>query len=334
MAKKKKTAEKDTNETVEKSTDKEVKATRSKLHPADKKFIDISKLLFSSLSMRTCVYAYFNVIDNGFILANSTKPPIAKKNAVLHDRLTEFADSDLTLHFVELKDKEYWDRLRKLCGVPERGVWCLLAANALKQITTVPLEKLTIVKGSSSGISYLASSGTALNTLSPKVHGVGISVTDFHVLSNLYKSKDELLFTESEEFKQCPHASVTLPVMLDTLDREYTIDFELANLKRPDGSQVFLKKHRNIHLEAIDGIDGVSYREFIKKIANKDYTYEVNVWVTDDSYLSRMFCFENEWVRVRTLRPNVILIPLDSDIPLSDRNLLNVLEDTNDARSS
>lgn len=302
------------------------KKSKKKLHPADKRFIELAKLLFSSLSGRICAYAFFNVIEDGFILSNSTNPPKGKSAPSYHDRLTEYSVSELALHFVKVKDPDFLLRLRKICGIPEKGYWCLFACNAVSMIGLKDLDNLVLTPGDN-GMVLMSPRGVPLNALN-KRNIVGAPVTSFHVIKNLLEWWLGVQHVDSDEFREnMVHA--VLPISEDTIvvDRGYSIPFRLDLFKRKDGSLVFKDTVDTMKIEAIEGVDGVSLREFVRRVANRPYTYEMLLWVLHDTYILHMTRFENDVVEVRTFRPNVALIPLDKNVPIINKDLLRFSEE-------
>ena len=300
-------------------TVKPEKKTKKKLHPADKRFIELTKLLFGSMSGRSCAYAFFNVIEDGFILSNSTSPQTG--SITYHDRLTEYSVSELSLHFVKVKDPDYLPRLRKICGVPEKGIWCLFALNALRMIGQKDLDNLVLTPAGR-GALYMSSRGVPLNALDKK-YVIGAPVTSFHVIKNLVDWWNGVQYVETDEFKNTVVQSC-IDISPDTVvvDRGYSLPFDLDIFRHPDGSRVFVGTLDKMKVESIDGIDGVSIKEFIKRVANQPYTFKLLLWVLKDTYILHMTKFENDVVEIRTFRPNVVLVPLSDGVPITNRDLL------------
>lgn len=306
------------------------KPKKKRVHSLDKRFLTIEKLLFSSLSMRACAYAYFNIIPNGCILSNSTKPPTAGQPISYHDRLIEYSVSDLTLHFIEIKDPDFLPRFKKICGIPDKGIWCAHVGNITRQMSQTHLDNLVLTPYYG-GAKLLSPRGVADNQLDSSYLGV-FPVKVYHVCRNLLEWWKGMQFTATEEFAATtPHAIMPIDITTPIVDRGYHLNFDLDILKRQDGTPVFRNKVNHMRFEAIDGIDGVSFKEFLKRVSTDPFTFDLMVWSISDTYVLHMTIFENDLVKVKTLRPNVVLIPLDAGTPTTNRDLLNFSEKLNDA---
>ena len=305
-----------------------------KVHPEDKKYFNLMKLLISSLSMRMCNYAYFNIVPNGFILSNSTKPAMnkgatkTKKGSATitpHDRLLEYCDSDLTLHFVELKDPAFLNKFKTMLGIPNNDeVWCSPVTNVNSIVRLDNLHNLTLTPGFGES-KLLSQTGVPYSELTKK-NVSAFPVKSFQVAKTLYDWWIGVDSTDKDEFKtKTQHVSFPLdPNKFNIVDRGYSIKFDLDNLVDNDGSSMFTNSISNLNIECIDGIDAVSVKEFIKKVQETPYTLDMLIWAFADTYILYMTRFENDVVRVRTLRPNILLIPLTADTPIIHKDLLNM----------
>ena len=72
-----------------------------------------------------------------------------------------------------------------------------------------------------------------------------------------------------------------------------------------------------------EGLTIPSYKQFLSKVKSP-YTLSAYFWTDDGSSVQAMYQYTDDFVTVRSIRPNVRLIPLRLDIEL-DKNLLNLV---------
>lgn len=304
MAKKKKMSEPSASK-PDKSNKSNKRPPRSK---EEKAFVETAKRIFSSLSARACPYAYFNVRPNGLIISNSTSPT---PNDVHGDRLMDYKVGELGLHFVEVKDAAFLERMRNFLQLPSDACYCVLGPKVVSILNKFHIKELHVVTTTDKQIYLLPKTSKKLT----KDAWVAGPVTDFHVLSALHYWNDFANEIGSPGLEsRCHYVRLTLPKYLRVTNRVYFFHFD-ASLFEEDGVPVLHDKNTNIELMGVDGVSTVSRLEYIGKW-DEEYTLELYAWLVAKSYFLTATLYEDSLVRVISTRPNIatILLPASTKV--------------------
>ena len=71
-----------------------------------------------------------------------------------------------------------------------------------------------------------------------------------------------------------------------------------------------IHKDRTYSLQLIDGLASVSWKEFIPKVRRTKYTWNLYTWLEDNVCIKYMSYFANEYIQVKTYKPNMFVLTL------------------------
>lgn len=315
-------------------------AKKAKIPVEERLAVERFKLIFSTLTARSCQYAYIFPRREQFILSNSTttRPPNElKKNLIVDhefhgDRAMNFMDGDLGVHLVEVKEPQFMQLLRGILGLdaldkdaatqhpiyqtstiqinPVDAVWAIITSNFLSLVSKYPVRdlRLEIVVGMYNDLYiYLL----PFQKHREKKNLVAFNIINYHYEQILYQYLDKLpqLWKNVTSHKYpCIHHEVDIKPVLIGKSYFEVIDFqEFINL---DGTPVFQDGQGPHKLMAIDGLNTVSLKEFLKKLQPGTYEFDQYFWVSDSLRVLSMTRFCNNVVEVLSTRPNIQLTPL------------------------
>lgn len=281
-----------------------VKTKKTPLSPEDKHFINTLTLLFSSLSARACGYAYFNVDKNVIILSNST----SSKTDEHGDRFINYSVPTLALHVIRLKDEKIEQRLRSFLKMPDYGYYCVNVLNligCLKKNNIGDLVSFTNEYGE-----------TIVSKVTRKTYDaneiVGWPVDNYHVIRELHSYYHQMEAIGTTEHRATtPHLLREMEEASIVTSRIFLTQMKMQDFRRTDGEVVFPEHIAEINVLGWDGLSAVAFKEFLKKVNNKPYTFMLYAWTVSDAYILSMTIFDNEWVNIRSMRPNILAIPID-----------------------
>ena len=310
-------------------TDEELSATpitkkkskpKPKQDPEEKQFVQQCKLLFSSLSSRATQFAYFNVAKNTIILANSTTPDAEEHG----DRFMDYSVGELSLHILECKDQEFYQKLVNFLGVPDGVYFCVHIVNFLSLLGKFAMKELDRFIDTQ-GYTIIVNKG---RTTYDKKNIIGWQLINFHVIKEIYQWHQSIMYIGSEEHKQqVSYLQFPVDTQPVIVGRVFFIDLHVDLYRDKNNVPVFRDMNPTVKLLCLDGLTVPSLKEFIKKVSDKPFTFELFTWVVDNSYILSMTLFENEMVRVRTIRPNILAIPVPKCNVTDSTLLMSLSED-------
>lgn len=304
------------------------------------------KLILSSLTARSCQYAYIFPNSNKFIMANSTTPRAPnelKKDLIIDhefhgDRMMNFMDGDLGVHLVEVWDPLFMKILRGLLGLdtmditckvrskifkdhsftinPINCVWGVICSNFLSVISKYPLADLHLefeVGMYGDIYTYLVPNGQRHD----KKHLVTFNLINYHYEQLLYQYLERLpnLWEEVSSGKY-PYIKQEIELKPILVGKSYKDKINFHEFKYPDGRRVFENCKDFHNVLHIDGLDTVSLKEFVKRILEEDFELDRYYWVAENHRVSCITRFRNTVVQVLSTRPNIQLTPIPSVMTL------------------
>lgn len=265
-----------------------------------------AKLYLGGISARKMNYAYFNLSDDVIMLSNSST---GKKGSAHGDRLMNHAVGELSFHVVRFKDNGHFIRCMKLIlGIPDGVCFAIHVPRLLALWNNCPYESLersiderkTVINITPQGVKY-----------DPLKHFIGQRVEDFHVLAQLFRWYAYAMTGNDD----CPHNSVNVYEVTRSGEAMYPVLLSPKVFREPCEG-IF----KNICINTIlyDGLSVPSYKQFLNKCGT--YSLEAYFWTEDGSSISAMYVLENDLVKVRSIRPNVRIIPLKLRVKM-DQNI-------------
>lgn len=291
----------------------ETKTKRPPVDKDEKAFVAFTKLIFGSMSARMCTYAYFNVDSEHILLCNSTVGGVGSEHG---DRFMNYRVGELSLHYITIKDTEYLRKLKELIQCPETGIWVLRTNVLLSLLNKHRLAELKLYSDIGD-VHYLVPKALGPKAITgPKSmqdFGIFGAVKNFHVLHEINAMTSIIRMVDTEEFnRNNPHMLVDMPADVSMNGKEYCLEYKF----NPDG-----KSDREIRIAAMDGITSVSYKEFIKKLPTTDtYEFKMYLWSAGTDSVMSMTSFENDKIKVRTFRPNLIIMTLPDNLKFQKDN--------------
>ena len=153
----------------------------------------------------------------------------------------------------------------------------------------------------------------------PLKHLIGIQIEDFHVLSQLLLWYNYVMQIGDDKHRSVyNHNSVDILPLVSKNDQVYRMLLSPSDFTEPC---VGLFTNVNMYSIMFEGLTIPSYKQFLSKVKSP-YTLSAYFWTDDGSSVQAMYQYTDDFVTVRSIRPNVRLIPLRLDIEL-DKNLLN-----------
>ena len=288
----------------------------------EKNFLDKLRLFFSALTARSAQYAYFNIAKNVVILCNSTSPPPNQNHG---DKIMQYGIGELSYHFIEFKDLEFVNELYDFFQIPKETIYCMHILNAISILNKSPRKDL-IVFDNEYGEKILLTKGRKTYD---KKNIIGMPIYNFHITSMLaqwYEKVSHIGTTEHQ--KQFPF--VEMPADPDTklTGKVFFIPVNTNLFTDSSGSPIFKDSRPEMKILGIDGLSCASFKEFYKQTMNLPHRFIFYFWAVDNSYVSMMSIFENDMAIVRSIRPNVLAIPVSKSITIEMKNLLDLSEET------
>lgn len=285
---------------------------RSRKSADEKAFLQKAKLLCSSLTARTCPFAYFNIRPNGIVFSNSTS---RKPNKVHGNRIMNYRIGELGLHFVDVKDADFFQQFCQFLEIPSSSYFCLFATKVSSILNKYSCNDLHITRDKYQRW-YLVPNGTRQLT---EDMCIGHRITTFHVIVMLRKWNEQVDNIGSDEFKrQLPYLELPLPVDIAMTNRVFFTNVDLTQFKDTQGNPVLQHVHPRLRLMNVDGISTVSIKEYVKKQTGK-YVHVMYVWIAFHSVLMSAIRYEDDFVKVLSLRPNTMSVPLSDSVSLTDQ---------------
>lgn len=261
----------------------------------DKVFNKYVKMIFSSLTARTCIYVYFNIIPGVLIFSNSTESKAPHGN-----RIMNYSVSELSMHFVTLH-KDFLDDLYRVLCIPQNEVFCLNTKQLIAALSKIKYEEIVTFRDEELLVMH-GKKDTKTCTV------IGEVIDNFHIIKYMHDwyYRVEEMGTEEHKAKYAwiEKAVDVTPVFFKNLYEVpiHTTDFVKNN------ERIF-KKDAVLHTVGFDGLTCVSLREFVKKL-KEPYSLKTYMFCADDRYILKITKFDNEMVSVKTIMPNVLTIPL------------------------
>lgn len=287
----------------------------------EKQLKELFKLYFCGVSGRAAGFGYFNIIPNGVILCNSTSSTPNKEHG---DKLKNFMVNELAMHFVTFINEYFWNKVKNLFNLTNTQPLCYNVINFFNVLSSIPLDDILMYRDEYDQI-VLTNKKRAKVT---RQNEVGFTVTDFHILTELNKWKNYIHLVTSNEFRsKTPSVIIEGEIEKEIFNRVYLEKIDTDLFVRPNGSKVFTEDKNLIRPICVDGINSVSFLYFLKKLPKESYTYKRYYWVENDYCIRSMTTFENEMVRIVSIQPNLLAIPISRRTTISHNNLLNLLGD-------
>lgn len=296
-------------------------AKKAKPVNEEKEFLAKCKLFFSSLTARSAQYAYFNMAPNLVVVSNSTSPPPNEDHG---DRLMDYSVGELSFHFIEFKDEEFLNKLRSFLKIPDGVYFCVHVLNLLSVMGKFAQKDLEVFNNEY-GETIVVNKGRSTYD---KKNIVGFVIDNFHIVSELYKWYQFVYGIGTDEHKKkYPYVSVPMNTSPEMTGRVFFTEINTTLFKDEQGNPVFKDVMPSMKILCLDGLTTVSIKEFVKRISNLPYTLMLYMWVVDNSYVLSMTIFENDMVKVRSIRPNVLATPISNNIIIESANLTSLSED-------
>lgn len=295
---------------------------------SERQFVETCKLYLSSISARSCQYAYFNLCEDRdtIILSNSSTATNSHG-----DRLMDFGIGELGVHIVHFKDHEFIDRLRELVQVPETGLFCVLVSNLVNIVSKYSLDKLESFI-SSRGFHVLVDVSETIDRDNFNTKSVvGFPIHNFHIESVLKRFYLDSLRVGTDEHKtKDPYAEFDMPLDVHVTKRVYFFEFDLKDFRYLGGERPF-KESTKMRFMSLDGITSPSIQDFIKKLSGTPFTLRVYLWAVRGDYVVFVTRFDNDVINSISLRPNLIGVVMPKDMPIEpDLLLTSEMETSND----
>ena len=258
-------------------------------------FVDKFKLYFSTISLRSIHYAFFNLDDDVAVLCNAS----TSTRAEFGDRLTEFNVSDLSFHVLQFTDTEFFNDVRAFFKIPSSDIYALNVTAICTILNKAPVHEVL----------FNLSDNHDLNiTCGQETSCVGTVVVNNHV-------RDELCYWYNyiKQIGTQSHRD-THPNILS----EYTPPKKLRNFRLAVNLSEF-KEMEDCQSEVNFIIhDGLSLPNI--KVFLKDKPITMYLWIEDDTCVFIMFIYNDDVVSVRSVRPCVRTIPLPKRIRFDTKN--------------
>lgn len=331
---------------MEEEQPQEKKKKKPTISKEERLSVEKFKLIFSSLTARSCQYAYVFPNSNQFIMANSTTTRALnelKKDLIIDhefhgDRMMNFMDGDLGVHLVEVWDPLFMKLLRGLLGLdmmditakvrskifndhtfttnPINSVWGVVCSNFLSVISKNPCKDLHLEfdVGTYGDIYiYLVPNGSHKD----KKYLVSFNLINYHYEQLLYQYLERLpKVWEEVSSGKYPYIKQEIEIKPVLVGKSYKDKINFHDFKYPDGKQVYENCKTFHNVLHIDGLDTVSLKEFIKRILEQEFEFDQYYWVAENHRVSWITRFRNTVVQVLSTRPNIQLTPIPSGIEL------------------
>lgn len=287
----------------------------------EKIFLEKFKLYFSSLSSRMSQYAYFNVAENTIILSNSTSGTSTDHG----DRLMDFSVPELGLHLMEFKDTEFFNQIVNALQIPRDRVFCIHVLNVLSLLGKHKLDEFNFF--------FNEYGDWIMQTENRKTYEkknvIGFPVINFHLLKELHRWYLYLKDVSSDDhMSKYPYTFTDVDVeKIDVKAKTFFLDVDSSVFKDKEGKDIFVNVRPNVRVLCFDGLSCVSISEFIKKVIKKEFTFKLYSWVINNSYVLSMTLYEDDIVAVRSIRPNVLAIPVSDNVVFDPSTNLLIDED-------
>ncbi len=275
-------------------------------------FLEQCRLYLGGITARTALHAYFGVAQNTVVIANST-------SARTHgDRLTDFAVGEIGIHVLKITNTTFWETLSGLLEVQTGVIQYVNLANFFKILSKYKVSGLeTFINNR--GERVLVSKGKEKIT---RDDVIGFNITDFHIAREIVRWYEDITYVGCEEHrKKFPHLETDMPRELMMYGKVYFLDVDFSKFKDSEGNQVFTHVHEKMRIMGVDGLTSVSLQSFIKKIVT-DFIFKSYWWVIANNYVVMMSLYKDENAVIRSFRPYVVAMPLDSDIELTDNTTM------------
>lgn len=292
------------------------KKKKSSISKEEKMLVQMMKLVFSSITARSCPYAYIFPGSNRFIISNSTAPRAAnelKKDLIidhdLHgDRLMSFSDANVSLHVVEVKDPYFLKHVRDLLGIPEydvlQQIWCVMTQPFITFVNKYPLRDLEAKAFTKLYNDVYIHLVTKKKQEIDRKNLVAFNIINYHcaqllfhylnVIPNIYTTEHSLA-----------HPHIYRPMEVDPVlvGKVYMQNVPFKTFRDQQGNLIFPAVIPSQQIICIDGLTAPSVREFMKKVADQPYTYQQYLWVVDRCRVLSLTYFENDQLKIWTTRP-------------------------------
>ena len=285
---------------------------------AEKKFIDDVKLYFGSISGRMAQWGYFNVDPQAVLLSNSSS---GGKGIEHGDRLMNFCVSELGLHVVYFKDQEFIQKYRRLLNLPTQGYY---AVNLNAVTSLLSKYKLNALESfvDERGFTILINKGNRQYT---SKNIVAFPVLNFHVQVELYKWLNYTKEVGTPQHRlENPHLEIDLDPNITTVGRIFFVPFSLDSFRDKDNQPIFHDVITNMKIMGVDGLSCVSLKEFVKKLSDQPFTLKMYLWAVRGQFVLSMTTFENSIVKVDSIRPNILAVPIWNKTVFDNKDVLSI----------
>lgn len=273
----------------------------------DKEFTKCIKRYLADISNRTMQDAYFNLLPDTIVICNSSSN---KAGTAFGDRLTNFAVGELSLHLIKFKNTEFLDIFKQVFKIPAYGVYAINAVKLVTLTNKTSIDKLHVFMNNNvlsvvpDDIFGEYDEEPTLDCLTDERildrYAIGKSVTDFHVLDVLTTWCNYILTLNEEDHRnkfpyvlsECSYSKSCLA--------NYVLKIDLTEF-----GDVLKNYHETLNYIMHDGLSTPSRKSFVLN-TGKLYRYS---WLEANSIFN-MYIYDDDVVHVRTIRPNVRVMPI------------------------
>lgn len=290
----------------------------------EKVFMNTLRNYLGSISARSCQYAYFNVAPNTIVLSNTTSPPPNDEHG---DRLMDFSVGELGIHIIEFKDPDFVVKLKQFLKINDTDYYVIHIVNLISILNKFKLTALDVFENEI-GEKVVINHGRKTYD---KKNIVGSRVHNFHVVREIYNWYLKITEIGSTAHQQtCPWVEIPMNTQIFIHGRVYTIPIDTDAFKHLDGTPVFSHVNPKLNILGLDGLTSVSIQEFIKKLQPDTFTFTNYFWVVGEHYVLSMTKFEDNIVKVRSSRPNILSIPIPDNVKIEGRDIIHFEEISTD----
>ena len=244
----------------------------------DLNFYKDMKIYISSLTKRRCNYWFFNLYGSDVIIATNGNT-IERKN----NTLVEYCSPDLSFHCIRFKEPSKVIALKQELLIPNDKVIRIDIRALCAAMNKVKEDAV---------VTYRWVDGNLFLDINNEVLLIGDIYTNYIANTNIYNLTQEME-QMSEKYKDYEKVVKSLESI------KFDNNFLHLNL------EIGENKFKNV---LMDGIDTVSMKEFVKKVAIP-YRHELIYWIVD-TRVEFITEFETDDVKIQSFRPNFRLFLL------------------------
>lgn len=269
----------------------------------DQIFVETCQTVFGAMTGRSTSCAYFNIIPGVVALSNSSTDSKVESRG---NRIMDFSVGELSFHFVTMKSAEFLARLIQLVNIPNQP-FCLNVLDLIALLKKQPkLEKLKVF--------IKPNLDRYLGETEASAVLIGYVEENFHIVENIFKwyNYTQQIGTPQHQNKY-PWIETELdPKTIKLNGKIYIADIN-TDVFQKNGEPAFKDVKNIIRIVSVDGLSSVSIKTFVSKLTTP-YTFKRYSWAEDSNFISSMTFFENELVSVKSIRPNILAVPISKKV--------------------